>query len=125
MTITTAIVLAAAYYHWSTNPTSKERASRQRIYSIRSSSWTMIQANPLCDHGWFKRFLRCEKIVYETIVSRVENAWTRVHPWPHWNTIFHIRDRVACCLHFIGHIDGYDCSGVPFGIGHAFFAANS
>jgi hypothetical protein len=49
-------------------------------------------------------------------VSQIENTWTRVHSWPHHNTKFWIRDRVACCLHFLRHVDGYDCAGLPFGI---------
>jgi hypothetical protein len=86
------------------------------VFSIRSTAWQDAQDNPLCDNGWFLRFLRCPRKVFEVLVSRIENAWTRVHSWPHHNTKFWIRDRVACCFHFLGHVDGYDCAGLPFGI---------
>ncbi len=67
-------------------------------------------------NGWFRRHLRCDRVVFAVIARRIEDAWTRIHPAPYHNTVFCIADRVACYLHYLTHADGYETTGVVFGV---------
>ena len=50
------------------------------------------------------------------IVAKIEASWCKVHQPLHHNTVFGIPDRVACCLHYLTHSDGYKSTGALLGI---------
>ena len=110
-----AAVIAAAAAVAATVDGHVDRASPTETYTVRDAKWPKIRDDTGMD-GWFRRKLRCSRYVYLRIVAKVEDAWASVHKPLHHNTVFGIEDRVACCLHYVTHSDGYDETGTVFGI---------
>jgi hypothetical protein len=111
-----AIVCAAAFHHSKSNsPTKRQNPTRR--YSIRNNTWKDVLSDPRYHFGWFERFLRCSFQKFTVIVQRITEGWLKTNAKiPHHNAVFKIVDRVACTLYFLGHADGCDCSGAPFGM---------
>ena len=110
-----AAVIAAASAIAATLSGHINRAPPTEVYTIRSDKWTNIRNNPAL-RGWFRVNLRCTREAFFRIVSNVENEWVSIHPKLHHNTVFDLTDRVACCLHYVTHADGYSTTGEIFGI---------
>ena len=51
-----------------------------------------------------------------SMVAKIEASWCKVHQPLHHNTLFGIPDRVACCLHYLTHSDGYKSTDTLLGI---------
>ncbi|OQR84084.1 hypothetical protein ACHHYP_13921 [Achlya hypogyna] len=90
--------------------------SQEFVPEQSSSIWFEVKNNPAM-HAWFSRYLRCSRSAFFAIAKRLLTTWPLMHPPIHHLSIFAIEDRLAVALYYLTHCDGYDCTGLIFGIG--------
>jgi hypothetical protein len=110
-----AAVIATATAIVSTLDGHDYRCPVSETFTVKSDLWKNVRDDP-STNGWFQKHLRCGRYVYLQIVAKVQDAWEDVYPALYHNTLFGIPDRVACCLHYLTHADGYDSTALVFGI---------
>jgi hypothetical protein len=88
----------------------------QRLFTIRTDTWALVNQNPLYDSGWFQENFRCTKAVFDAIATRIEDRWHEVNEELHHNTVFRIRDRVAVTMHYLTYEGSLRASGQVFGL---------
>nr|AIG56313.1 secreted protein [Achlya hypogyna] len=87
----------------------------QRFVVPGRSVWRKVKASQ-CMDSWFVCFLRCSRHVFNEIVARIEAHWVDAHGVLHHHAQHDVADRVAVCLFYFTHVDGYDCAVQVFGI---------
>lgn len=95
------------------------RTFRKPIHNrwiTRRSNWEDVEKDELFDNGWYIENLRMNKATFDKIVAMVTSCWDNRNRWPHWNSHFTIRDRLAVTIHYLTHSSNIRQSGQIFGI---------